>query len=59
MALDSCRVVRDLLHRHQHLHLGAPLLWFDEILTALISRLPSARAMLRALTEIEEQTPPL
>ena len=35
------------------------LLWFDEILTALISRLPNARVMWTALSEIEEQTPPL
>jgi len=34
-------------------------LWFDEILTALISRLPSLRVMWKALLEIEEQTPPL
>src|SRR6202035_567235 len=34
-------------------------LWFDEILTALVSRLPSWSIMLKALSEIEEQTPPL
>lgn len=34
-------------------------LWFDEILTALVSRLPSLRVMWKALSEIEEQTPPL
>ena len=34
-------------------------LWFDEILTALISRLPTVRVMWKALSEIEEQTPPL
>ena len=35
------------------------LLWFDEILTALVSRLPNVQVMLKALSEIEEQTPPL
>lgn len=34
-------------------------LWFDEILTALVSRLPNVRVMWKALSEIEEQTPPL
>jgi hypothetical protein len=34
-------------------------LWFDEILTALVSRLPSWSIMLKSLSEIEEQTPPL
>ncbi|MGH9679745.1 MAG: glycosyltransferase family 39 protein [Candidatus Acidiferrales bacterium] len=35
------------------------MLWFDEILTALVSRLPNWRVLWKALTEIEEQTPPL
>jgi hypothetical protein len=35
------------------------LLWFDEILTALISRLESTSTMLRTLSEVAEQTPPL
>lgn len=34
-------------------------LWFDEILTALVSRLPNLNIMWRALSQIEEQTPPL
>jgi len=34
-------------------------LWFDEILTALVSRLPNWRVMWKALSEIEEQTPPV
>jgi len=35
------------------------LLWFDEVLTALVSRLPSLSILWKALSEIEEQTPPL
>jgi len=35
------------------------LLWFDEILTALISRLPNLSTMWKALSEVAEQTPPL
>src|SRR5437870_9976767 len=35
------------------------LLWFDEILTALVSRLPNLRTMWKALSEVAEQTPPL
>lgn len=35
------------------------LLWFDEILTALVSRLPNFGVMWKALSEIEEQTPAL
>ena len=35
------------------------LLWFDEILTALISRLPNLPSMWKALSEVAEQTPPL
>src|SRR6185503_1844437 len=34
------------------------LLWFDEILTALVTRLGSWSTMWTALTEIAEQTPP-
>jgi 4-amino-4-deoxy-L-arabinose transferase-like glycosyltransferase len=34
-------------------------LWFDEILTALVSRLPNLRVMWKALSEIEDQTPPV
>jgi hypothetical protein len=33
-------------------------LWFDEILTALVSRMPDLRVLWKALSEIEEQTPP-
>ena len=35
------------------------LLWFDEILTALITRFPDLHTMRQALSEIAEQTPPL
>jgi len=35
------------------------LLWFDEILTALVSRLPDLPTTWKALSEIAEQTPPL
>jgi hypothetical protein len=35
------------------------LLWFDEILTALVSRLPNLHTMWKALSEVAEQTPPL
>ena len=35
------------------------LLWFDEILTAITTRLPSVRTMWKALSQVSEQTPPL
>ncbi len=35
------------------------LLWFDEILTALVSRLPNLATMWKALHEVADQTPPL
>ena len=35
------------------------LFWFDEILTALISRMPSLHTMWNALSQSAEQTPPL
>jgi|SRR5271157_38109 len=35
------------------------LLWFDEIFTALTSRLPDVRTMWKSLTESSDQNPPL
>lgn len=53
LLLTGSYVVSSLyISAHRHL-------WFDEILTALVSRLPNLRVMWEALSEIEEQTPPL